>query len=167
MNLMEADVRPSLVSDVLTIAPALSYFFYSIPGFVMLDSCESTGSCIHDRVIGSEREFLASCDYSEMFSNGNSRLLSGPVFNMEAQVLGIVTGDHGYVNQHGVRSGFEIKTVLLAKHVNEVLLALVEDKNWTHCIKQGDKDWKRHLSSLNFEPEVRKRKRDAKATKGV
>lgn len=70
---------------------------------------------------------------------------------MEGQALGIVTGDYGDVSPRGIRSGFEIKTALLAKHVDEVILALVEDKNWIHCKKGEDKDWKGHLHSLSFE----------------
>lgn len=166
IDLMEADVQLSVTTTVLTIAPAQNYAFYSFEGSILLETRESYGTCFDDYIDGSEKEFIASCNYSELSYNGERRIIGAPVFDMDGKVLGIIVGDYGYVAYDGKRSGFEMKIVLFAKHVSELRTELVESEAWCHRKCDKNMDWKTHLQCLGSELKTGKRKRCAGPSKG-
>ncbi|CAL4947132.1 unnamed protein product [Urochloa decumbens] len=80
----------------VTVAPATKTSVRNIPGFVIQKSLEA--GCHNDKrlIPGSETCFTFSCLYGDQSSNCVSRMISGPVFDMDRKAIGFVTDDMRY-----------------------------------------------------------------------
>uniref|UniRef100_A0A0D9XYM6 Uncharacterized protein n=1 Tax=Leersia perrieri TaxID=77586 RepID=A0A0D9XYM6_9ORYZ len=83
-------------SHVIAIAPASKTSVHNMPGFVTQKSLEACHSDNDNVLEGGENFFMLTMRYGDRSPNLESRLISGPVFNLDGQVVGIITGDIEY-----------------------------------------------------------------------
>ncbi|CAM0147772.1 unnamed protein product [Urochloa decumbens] len=78
-------------SYAAAIAPASKSSVYNMPGFIIQRSLQSS---YDDGTVIAETEdyFIFMCRYGDMSPERVSRLVSGPVFSLHTQVVGVVTG---------------------------------------------------------------------------
>uniref|UniRef100_A0A0A8Y0A4 Uncharacterized protein n=1 Tax=Arundo donax TaxID=35708 RepID=A0A0A8Y0A4_ARUDO len=124
------------------IAPATKSSVYKLPCFVIHKSLETGTPYSEDVTEGSQDSFTFQCLYGDRGPNGVSRLMCGPVFNMEGKVLGFVSDDMEYKFHpkgndgqivHGdyyVKIGYSLKIGTCASILQKRLGDLVGDVDW-------------------------------------
>ncbi|KAM0863645.1 hypothetical protein ACQ4PT_044460 [Festuca glaucescens] len=127
------------------IAPASKSSVYNIPGFIIQKSVDmgsqaeagSSSSCS-----STKHQFTFSCLYGDKGANKVSRLICGPVFNMDGKVVGIVIDDMQYEAKHEklkgyAEMGYELKMCVSGGHLQSILRSLFKDNDWQAGIQKA------------------------------
>jgi hypothetical protein len=137
LELFEGEVDHSIAA---AIAPSTPCSVYNIPGFILQKSIETSDDV--PGVQSSEKHFfIFACRYGDSCPNGKSRLISGPVFNMDSKALGFVFGDLRYKHwlrddknqidpEKYIEQGFHMKNCLASNHLDEMLGSMLGDADW-------------------------------------
>ncbi|KAL6843676.1 hypothetical protein ACP4OV_026247 [Aristida adscensionis] len=121
VQFFEGDIDHTFVA---AIAPASRSSVYNIPGFVIQRSREAGRYSDQGVTEGSGNYFTFTCQYGDCSANRVSRLISGPVFDLSAQVLGVVTGDMGFYDWpvgDPAKMGFNLKAAIRASSLQALL----------------------------------------------
>lgn len=129
-----------------TVAPASSRTVYNLEGFVMQKSIpaggDESGSILKDY----EDFFVFTCRYGDCLPSGWSRLLIGPVFNMDGKTLGLVITDLGYKQVLDLKEeifielGFTLKICINAGHLQRLLEIMTRNSDWRKGLIMVEKD---------------------------
>lgn len=135
-------------SYAATIAPASKSSVHRMPGFIIQRSLQS-GSKRDELVnLGSEDYFIFMCGYGDKSPDRVSRLLSGPVFHLDARAIGVVIGDMEYeVYPHTtyaeryhqgfcIKMGYFLKVVLRVSELQAELRLMAKHNDWRNGLKQ-------------------------------
>lgn len=124
------------------LAPFSSTSAYNLKGFVIQKSLKAGGDKSESTFRCDEHRFVFSCRYGATCPNGISRLISGPVFNFDRQVLGFVIEDLRSKHiidkadvQKYIEKGFMLKVCITTAELERVLADMLPTHNWRSALK--------------------------------
>ncbi|CAO1941021.1 unnamed protein product [Urochloa humidicola] len=144
LQLFEGQIKDSFA---VAVAPASSSSAYKILGSIVQKSAATSGDEPGRRLQTYDQSFIFVCRYEDCCPNMQSRLISGPTFNMESKALGIVIGDwdhkHWPEGEGGktidledyIIQGFDLKLCLTASHLEGLLGSMLGDPDWKKALK--------------------------------
>ncbi|CAL4945449.1 unnamed protein product [Urochloa decumbens] len=145
LQLFEGQIKHSFAAAV---APDSSSSIYQILGSIVQKSAAtSDGDELGRRLQTYDQSFTFVCQYDDCGPNMQSRLISGPTFNMESKALGIVIGDWEHKHWPGgedgktinledyIKQGFDLKLCLAASHLEGLLGSMLGDPDWRKALK--------------------------------
>ncbi|XP_052139165.1 uncharacterized protein LOC127757639 [Oryza glaberrima] len=150
VEFFEGDVDHSYA---VAIAPESKYSVHNMPGFIIHRSLEVASDSSESVYKGSEDYFTFACRYGDTSPNLVSRLITGPVFNLNGQVLGIVVDDIEYKfwpkkprKEDGsqeiihedlfYRAGYFLKVAIRVNNLQQDLRSMVKDNDWQNGLKK-------------------------------
>uniref|UniRef100_A0A0E0RDM0 Uncharacterized protein n=2 Tax=Oryza TaxID=4527 RepID=A0A0E0RDM0_ORYRU len=150
VEFFEGDVDHSYA---VAIAPESKYSVHNMPGFIIHRSLEAASDSSESVYKGSEDYFTFACRYGDTSPNLVSRLITGPVFNLNGQVLGIVVDDIEYKfwpkkprKEDGsqeiihedlfYRAGYFLKVAMRVNNLQQDLRSMVKDNDWQNGLKK-------------------------------